>query len=63
MPRPVLVVREKEIRELLDPLSCIAAMERAFVAYSTGRAELPAVIHLDVPEHRGEIHIKAGHIA
>ncbi len=37
-------------------------MEAAFVAYSAGRAELPAVIHLDVPESRGEIHVKAGHL-
>jgi ornithine cyclodeaminase len=62
MPREVLVLRENEIRELLDPASCIEAMERAFAAYSGGRAELPSVIHLDVPEHRGEIHIKAGHL-
>ena len=26
------------------------------------RAELPGVIHLDVPEAGGEIHVKAGHI-
>src|SRR5215469_2930565 len=62
MPTPVLVLREHEIRSLLDPASCIAAVEQAFTAYATGAAELPGVIHLDVPEHRGEIHIKAGHL-
>ena len=36
--------------------------EAAFVAYSAGRAELPGVIHLDVPEAEGEIHVKAGHL-
>lgn len=41
---------------------CIKACERAFVAYSSGLAELPAVIHLDVPESKGEIHVKAGHL-
>ena len=41
---------------------CIDACERAFVAYSSGSAELPAVIHLDVPESKGEIHVKAGHL-
>ena len=41
---------------------CIDACERAFVEYSSGRAELPGVIHLDVPERRGEIHVKAGHL-
>jgi len=58
----ILILREPEIRSLLDPEACIAAMERAFAAYSTGKAELPSVIHLDVPDHKGEIHIKAGYI-
>ncbi|HXB26330.1 MAG TPA: hypothetical protein VNV25_16460 [Gemmatimonadaceae bacterium] len=62
MPGPIVVLREPEIRSLLDPASCIAAVEQAFTAYATGGAELPGVIHLDVPEHRGEIHIKAGHL-
>lgn len=58
----VVVLDEAEIRRLLDPQSCIDAVERAFTAYASGRAELPGVIHLDVPEHRGEIHIKAGYL-
>jgi ornithine cyclodeaminase len=62
MSREVLILRHDEIRALLDPAACIAAMERAFSAYSSGQAELPSVIHLDVPEHRGEIHIKAGYM-
>src|SRR5262245_30468990 len=37
-------------------------MEAAFAAYSTGRADLPGVIQLNVPEERGEIHVKAGHL-
>ena len=44
------------------PRLALLAMERAFAAYSTGQAELPSVIQLDVPEHKGEIHIKAGYI-
>jgi ornithine cyclodeaminase len=62
MPRQVLLLRETEIRDLLDPLSCIEAVEQAFSAYATGGAELPGVIHLDVPDRRGEIHIKAGYL-
>jgi ornithine cyclodeaminase len=62
MSREILLLREPEIRSLLDPEACIAAMERAFAAYSTGQAVLPSVIHLDVPERQGEIHIKAGYI-
>jgi ornithine cyclodeaminase/alanine dehydrogenase-like protein (mu-crystallin family) len=72
MSREVLILREPEIRALLDPIACIAAMEQAFAAYSTGRAQLPGVIHLDIPgidipaidasRNRGEIHIKAGYL-
>lgn len=42
--------------------SCVDACERAFEAYATGGAVLPGVIHLDVPERGGEIHVKAGHL-
>ena len=62
MIRTLLVLREKEIRRLLDMASCLEAVEQAFTAYATGGAELPAVINLEVPEHRGEIHVKAGHL-
>src|SRR5437016_11148176 len=58
----VRVLREADVRAALDMRSCIDAMEEAFTAYSSGGAELPAVIQLDVPEHGGEIHIKAGHL-
>jgi ornithine cyclodeaminase len=59
---PVLVLHEHDIRTLLDPRSCIEAVEQAFALYARGAAELPSVIHLDIPEHRGEIHIKAGYL-
>jgi ornithine cyclodeaminase/alanine dehydrogenase-like protein (mu-crystallin family) len=62
MGREVLVYSEAEVRAALDLPSLIDAVERAFVAYSAGGAELPGVIHLDVPESGGEIHVKAGHL-
>src|ERR1700687_6082222 len=62
MKAEILLLREPEIRALLDPTACIAAVEKAFAAYSTGRAELPVVLHLHVPKNHGEIHIKAGHL-
>jgi len=58
----VRVLREADIRAALPMAACIDAVEAAFVASSTGGAEHPGVIHLDVPESRGEIHIKAGHL-
>ncbi len=62
MSRDVLILREADIRALLDPAACLDAVERAFTAYSTGKAQLPAVIALDVAENHGEIHMKAGHL-
>ena len=62
MAREVLVLRESEIRTLLDPPSCLQAVEEALTAYAAGRAELPAVINLDVAESRAEVHVKAGHL-
>ena len=58
----VRIVREDDVRAALDMRGCIEACEQAFIAYSSGKAELPGVIHLDVPESRGEIHVKAGHL-
>jgi ornithine cyclodeaminase/alanine dehydrogenase-like protein (mu-crystallin family) len=58
----VRILREPDVRSALDMATCIDAVEAAFVAYAAGRAELPGVIHLDVPEAGGEIHVKAGHL-
>jgi ornithine cyclodeaminase len=58
----VRILREAEVRAALPMADCIDAVEAAFIAYSSGEAELPGVIHLDVPEANGEIHIKAGHL-
>jgi ornithine cyclodeaminase len=62
MSRDVLILREADVRALLDPAACLDAVEKAFTAYSTGQAQTPAVIALDVSENRGEIHMKAGHL-
>jgi ornithine cyclodeaminase len=58
----VRILRADDVRAALPMDACIEAVQAAFVAYSAGRAELPAVIHLHVPEAKGEIHVKAGHI-
>ena len=58
----VRILRADDVREALPMAACIEAVQAAFVAYSAGGAELPSVIHLDVPEAEGEIHVKAGHI-
>lgn len=58
----VLLLTEDDVRSVLDMETCIEAVEGAFSAYSSGRAELPAMIALDVPEAGGEIHVKGGHL-
>jgi ornithine cyclodeaminase len=60
MAKQVRILREPDVRAALDMPRCIEACERAFIAYSTGEAETPGVIHLDVPESGGEVHVKAG---
>ena len=60
--KTVRILREADVRAALDMGSCIDACADAFAAYSTGGAELPDVIHLNVPESEGEIHVKAGHL-
>ncbi|HEV8254825.1 MAG TPA: ornithine cyclodeaminase family protein [Vicinamibacteria bacterium] len=60
--REIVLLREPEIRSLLDAASCIGAVEAAFAASATAHAKTPGVIHLDIPDHSGEIHIKAGYL-
>jgi ornithine cyclodeaminase len=62
MRSDILVLREAEIRKLLDPASCREAVEEAFSAYAAGGAVMPGVINLDLPEQGGEVHVKAGYL-
>jgi ornithine cyclodeaminase len=59
----VRILRADDVRDALPMAACIDAVEAAFVAYSAGLASVPDVIHLDVPEANGEIHVKAGHLS
>ena len=58
----ITIFREKEIREVVNFPEAIASMEQAFASYSAGKAMVPPVVHLDVPENEGEIHIKAAYV-
>ena len=62
MGEPVRILLREEVAATLDMAACIEACELAFAAHSSGAAELPGVIHLDVPESGGEVHVKAGHL-
>jgi ectoine utilization protein EutC len=58
----VRVLTEGEIRSLVDPAAALEAVRSAFVALAEGRAVLPQVLHMDLPERRGEIHVKGAHL-
>jgi ectoine utilization protein EutC len=58
----IKIFKEQEIRNLITYPEAIAAMEKAFAAYSASKAMVPPVVHLDVPENEGEVHIKAAYV-
>ncbi len=56
------VVTRAEIERVLPGVDVVAAMERAFVTYSSGRAIVPPVGELLFPDPPGDAHIKYGYI-
>lgn len=52
----------KRIAAALEEIDLVSAMERAFVAYSEGRAVVPPVGELLLDDPRGEVHIKYGYV-
>jgi len=56
------VYSRAEIERVIQPKQVIAAMERAFVAYSSGEAIIPPVGHLDFEDPPGDCHIKYGYL-
>ncbi len=53
---------EPEIKKLVGLKEAIEAVEDSFAAYSSGRAVLPGVINLDLPEFQGEVHVKGAYL-
>jgi ornithine cyclodeaminase len=58
----VRVLSEPEIRELIGPAEALAAVREAFIAFADGRATLPGVIGLELPEQEGEVHVKGAYL-
>jgi ectoine utilization protein EutC len=58
----VRVLLEGEIRDLITPAQALAAVRDAFARLARGEATLPGVIGFEIPEHRGEIHVKGAHL-
>jgi len=53
---------EGDVKGRLDFPPAIKAMESAFAAYSEGRAVMPGVINLDLPQFQGEVHVKGAYM-
>jgi ornithine cyclodeaminase len=56
------IYRRSEIEQVIEASGAIAAMERAFVAYSRGEAIIPPVGHMEFADPPGDCHIKYGYI-
>ena len=56
------VYSRQQIEKVIRPREVIAAMERAFVAYSNGDAVIPPVGQLDFEDPPGDCHIKYGYL-
>jgi ectoine utilization protein EutC len=60
---PVLVLSEAEIRRMVTlDLGALAAIEDAFTRLASGKADVPPILGLFVPERRGEVDVKAAYI-
>jgi ectoine utilization protein EutC len=56
------LLNEREIRSLIGPAEALRAVREAFAQLARGQATLPGVIHLDIPEHQGEVHVKGAYL-
>jgi ectoine utilization protein EutC len=60
---PIIVLTEPEIRGLVAlDLDALAAIEEAFTRLTAGRADVPPIVGLFVPERRGEVDVKGAYI-
>lgn len=59
----ITILTESELRQCvrLDE-EAIAAVEGSFVALAEGRAATPPIVHVNIPEHHGEVDIKTAYI-
>ena len=58
----VLILNEGELKRALAEVDAIDAVEHAFATLALGKANLPGVISLEIPEKEGEYHIKGAYL-
>jgi ectoine utilization protein EutC len=59
----ILVVGEADIRKSVTIQEAISVVEDGFTRLAAGKVNLPPVLSLEMPEIRGEMHVKGAHIA
>ncbi len=58
----VMVLTKEEIESVITIEDAISAVEEGFKAYNSGRTVTPFPVALQIPDHKGDIHIKPGYI-
>lgn len=59
----IRIVTERDLRDLVPlDLDAVAAIETAFEALATKPVAMPAIMRLDIPEHRGEVDVKTAYV-
>jgi len=56
----LMILYEKEIRKAITQDEALKAIEQAFSDYAQGKAVVPGIISLNIPESKGEVHLKGG---
>ena len=62
MPGPVLLLNERQIRELIDEEAALAACREGFAALARGEVQQPDPLSFEFAERSGEMHAKGAAI-
>lgn len=58
----VLVLDERQVREVASGVDTLTAAREAFERLARGEVEQPEVLSLEIGEHRGEVHAKGAYL-
>jgi ectoine utilization protein EutC len=60
----ITILTEAELRQCVElDLEIIDAIADAFTALAAGRVVMPPILHMDLPEARGEVDVKTAYVA
>src|SRR3989442_14444586 len=58
----ILLLHEREIRELMGPTQALPVVRESFVELARGHAVLPGFINLDLLKTGAEVHVRRDHL-